>query len=315
MSEAIGRRHGIVARHLQPLRVLVEHRVDDVDERLVAVEEAVPAGQQVALEPALAEVLAEHLHHAPVGREVVVARLDLRHPGSVGLLEHGAEPVRGGLVGAEDAEVRRVLVAAHDVAQVGAEHARRLAGGLRRRRDVDREVAEVRQAAGRAGARRRWCAGSRPSGARPRAPARAARRAAGRPRRTAPPACRSASTPRAGAGAPGSAPGRRAAPGASATCPRPACRRPPSGRSSPSASAGRASASAAARWTRPPGRRAGSRRSRRARRRARPPAPGGPPPGRRRSRSAARGRSPPAASAARPRGCAPAPSGWRSCSR
>ena len=43
---------------LQPLRVLVEHRVDDVDERLVAVEEAVPAGEQVALEPALAQVLA-----------------------------------------------------------------------------------------------------------------------------------------------------------------------------------------------------------------------------------------------------------------
>ena len=55
-----------VARHLQPLRVLVEHRVDDVDERLVAVEEAVPAGQQVALEPALAEVLGEHLDHAAV---------------------------------------------------------------------------------------------------------------------------------------------------------------------------------------------------------------------------------------------------------
>src|SRR5256886_11114771 len=42
------------ARHLQPLRMLVEHRVDDVDEGLVAVEEPVPAGEQVALEPALA---------------------------------------------------------------------------------------------------------------------------------------------------------------------------------------------------------------------------------------------------------------------
>ena len=39
---------------LQPLGVLVEHRVDDVDERLVAGEEAVPAGQQVSLQPALA---------------------------------------------------------------------------------------------------------------------------------------------------------------------------------------------------------------------------------------------------------------------
>ena len=40
---------------------------------------------------------------------------------------------------------------------------------------------------------------------------------------------------------------RRAAPGASARCPRPAGRRPPSGRSSPSACAARSSASAAAR--------------------------------------------------------------------
>ena len=33
---------GDVVAHLQPLGVLVEHRVDDVDERLVAREEAVP---------------------------------------------------------------------------------------------------------------------------------------------------------------------------------------------------------------------------------------------------------------------------------
>ena len=46
---------------LQPFRVLVEHRVDDVDERFVAGEEAVPAGQQVAFEPALAHVLARGL--------------------------------------------------------------------------------------------------------------------------------------------------------------------------------------------------------------------------------------------------------------
>ncbi len=75
------------ARHLQPLRVLVEHRVDDVDERLVAVEEAVPAGQQVALEPALAQVLREHLDDAPVGRQRLVAGLALGLPGPRGRLE------------------------------------------------------------------------------------------------------------------------------------------------------------------------------------------------------------------------------------
>ena len=56
-----------LAGRLQPLRMLVEHRVDDVDERLVAAEQAVPAGQQVALEPALAGVLGQDLHHPARG--------------------------------------------------------------------------------------------------------------------------------------------------------------------------------------------------------------------------------------------------------
>jgi len=40
--------------------VLVEHRIDDVDERLIAVEQSVPTGEQIAFEPPLALVLAEH---------------------------------------------------------------------------------------------------------------------------------------------------------------------------------------------------------------------------------------------------------------
>ena len=63
-----------VAADLQPFRMLVEHGIDDVDEGLVAGEEAVPAGQQIAFEPALALVLAQHLHHPPVGGEMVVVR-------------------------------------------------------------------------------------------------------------------------------------------------------------------------------------------------------------------------------------------------
>jgi len=59
---------------LEPLGVLVEHRVDDVDEGLIAVEEAVAAGEQVALQPAFAEVLREHLHHPAAWSEVLVGR-------------------------------------------------------------------------------------------------------------------------------------------------------------------------------------------------------------------------------------------------
>ena len=77
-----------VIADLQPLGVLVEHRVDDVDERLIAGEEAVPAGQQIALKPALALVLAEHLHDPAIGSEMVVPRMGLRDPGAIGDLEH-----------------------------------------------------------------------------------------------------------------------------------------------------------------------------------------------------------------------------------
>ena len=58
---------GNVPADLQPFRVLIEHRVDDVDERLVAGEQAMAPGEQVSLKPALAHVLAEHLHDAAIG--------------------------------------------------------------------------------------------------------------------------------------------------------------------------------------------------------------------------------------------------------
>ena len=49
---------------LQPLGVLVDHRIDEVDKRLVAVDQAVPAAEDVALQPTFQGVLAEHLHAA-----------------------------------------------------------------------------------------------------------------------------------------------------------------------------------------------------------------------------------------------------------
>ena len=128
------------------------------------------------------------------------------------------------------------------------EHPGRLAGRScparrpRRRSRGSPGSAQVVAAAGR-----RWRAGWRSSAGRPRARGcEDLRVAAGRRRRTAPRAGRSAATPRAGRGAPGCRGRRRAAPGASARCPRSACRRRPSGRSSPSACAGRSSARSAA---------------------------------------------------------------------
>jgi hypothetical protein len=121
--------------------VLVEHRVDDVDEGLVAVEHPVAAGEQVTLEPALAEVLGEDLHHAPVHRQVIVAVQHLCLPHAVGDLEHVAEAVGGGLVGPHQAKA--LGVARDDVAQEASEHACGLARARARPRDIDRVIAKV----------------------------------------------------------------------------------------------------------------------------------------------------------------------------
>ena len=83
--------------------MLVEHRVDDVDECLVAGEEAMSARQEVALEPSLTEVLVETSITRPSGEsassvELVVAA------GSADI-EDVVEPVGGRLVGPEETEV------------------------------------------------------------------------------------------------------------------------------------------------------------------------------------------------------------------
>ena len=118
-----------VIADLQPFRVLVEHRVDDVNERFVAGEEAVPAREQITFEPALALVLAQHFHHAAIGREIVVVIEPLRHPGAVRDFQRVLPAVRVVLVGAEQAEVFALHVQLHHVAEKFAHHARGLGVG------------------------------------------------------------------------------------------------------------------------------------------------------------------------------------------
>ena len=111
-------RQGISRGFLQPFGVLVEHRVDDVHKRFIRREKAVPSGQQIAFEPALERVLAEHLHDPAVGCQfaaILVFGKILGKPGLLGHLIQRGQPVGGVLVRAEDAEIVRVV--AGDVAQ------------------------------------------------------------------------------------------------------------------------------------------------------------------------------------------------------
>jgi len=114
-----------------------------VDERLVTGEEAVPAGQQVSLQPALAEVFGENLHDPPVGGEVLVTGSGGRHPGPVGDLEGGTEPIGGDLVRAEEPE--GLWVRGDDIADPVAERAGGAGDRRTGARHVDRVVAEVGQ--------------------------------------------------------------------------------------------------------------------------------------------------------------------------
>ena len=66
---------------------------------LVAQEEAVPSGQQVALQPPLAHVLAEHFHDTTVGAQIGIGCFNIGHPFLPGDFINGLQPVRCGLVG------------------------------------------------------------------------------------------------------------------------------------------------------------------------------------------------------------------------
>ena len=169
--------------HLQPLGVLVEHRVDDVDEGLIAAEEAVPAGQQIALQPALAEVLGEDLHHAAVGTEVFVGAKALGLPLAVGRSKTRRAGWRRSRRGRRGGSCR------------GCGRSRR--GGSRRAPaspppgrcrapQPQRRSRGSRAAAARAAAGHRWRAGWRSSAALPAAPARPAPGSPPPARRTAP---------------------------------------------------------------------------------------------------------------------------------
>ena len=97
--------------------MLIEHRVDDVNEGLVTRKETMPSRQQVAFQPALALVLAEDFHHAAVRAELVVFRINLGHVAAVGHLQHVLPPIRVVLVRTEETEVSALHIQLHHVAE------------------------------------------------------------------------------------------------------------------------------------------------------------------------------------------------------
>ncbi len=138
---------GQFRRDLQPLGVLAEHRVDDANEGLVAVEQPVPPGQQISFQPTLALVLAEHrVEHASGRREEFII---LDFPGvplTIGDFKNRAQEIRECLIGTEDAEITLVLIQLGHVAQKLTQHERVLAVDGAGRRHIHRVDVEVRHA-------------------------------------------------------------------------------------------------------------------------------------------------------------------------
>ena len=177
----MGRAPGQAAGDAQPLDVLVDHGVDDVHEGLVAGEQPVPAGEQVALQPALAGVFGEDLHHPAVPVEVLVDRQGLRLPGLAGGVVDGLQPVGGGLVRADEPEVAALGGVVHDAAPAGRRGPGWARAGSRRAcRRGRRTASSGGQRAGRAAAARRWRAGWRRGAGRPRGRRPGPARAGGR---------------------------------------------------------------------------------------------------------------------------------------
>src|SRR5215471_4929045 len=125
--------------------MLIKHRINNVDKRLVARKQPMSSRQQIALEPTLAEMLTQHLHDVPVPREVNIVRLKALHPDAVSSLEDSVQTVGRCLVGTNQTKISISCIELHDVAQKRANNTRRLRLRRPRRRDCYGIGVKVRQ--------------------------------------------------------------------------------------------------------------------------------------------------------------------------
>src|SRR5579872_1962029 len=93
---------------LKPLGVLVEHGIDDVDERFVRREKSVASGEKIAFEHSFHGVFAKHLDDTPIHSKIAAVSVLRKIIFNPKLLGDGEEPIQlvgTGLVGSEHAEV------------------------------------------------------------------------------------------------------------------------------------------------------------------------------------------------------------------
>src|SRR5262249_1909678 len=84
---------GKVITDREPLRMLVEHRIDNMDERFVRRDEAVPSCEQIAFEHALDRMFTQHLDDAAVGSKLSTIRIFWKVVSNPELLAHRVDVV------------------------------------------------------------------------------------------------------------------------------------------------------------------------------------------------------------------------------
>ncbi len=96
-----------------------------MDKGFIAIEQAMPPGKQVAFEPALALMFAEHgIKHAPARCEKFIIGPGRRIPLAVCCFEHCRETIGHGFVWPKNAEVALCIVELGNIAQEGPKHPR-----------------------------------------------------------------------------------------------------------------------------------------------------------------------------------------------
>src|SRR5260370_17516793 len=99
-----------------------------------------PPGEQIALQPTMTEMFAQHLHHAPFGREMIIRRENRFHKTAVLYLKDVPQAIRVGFVRTKEAEIALPSVFRKDVPHHLPKLATRLLGLGPTRLDINRVV-------------------------------------------------------------------------------------------------------------------------------------------------------------------------------
>src|SRR5579862_348124 len=103
-----------------------------------------PSCEQIAFQPALAKMLAEHFHHAPVWRDMVIRFQNFGSRGPLCDLEDMRQMIRCCLIGSKQSKIAQLLIGLYHIADESAHDQCSLCTNTARKRNIDRIAAKIR---------------------------------------------------------------------------------------------------------------------------------------------------------------------------